>query len=271
METQLKNTEVKSIQLSGGKKITTHNAIVEGDDSVVSVVRQSYHPIHNQEFVTIIEQMADISKFEIAGYTRLYNGAVVLGHLKNTTGEQFGFNGHQIEDYIVFGNSHNGTKPFFIGTTTNFVWCTNQFSQIKQFETIRHTKSATDRIESLITGFEQYLGIRKKMYTNFEEFKNVPVSEEIIEMAKRRILSIKKEDTLETMSTRKINQIELLNNAMVIEMEELGQNLFGMLNGTTRYVRDLDYKNKSFGNLFGIGQQLNENAYQFANEILHAH
>ena len=274
MEKTLLNTRSTGIQVTenavSGEVIDTHQAILESDGNVVSVMKNSYIPYHNQQFVDTTEQMAEITGFETAGYSRFYGGGVVLAHLKNNQ-EDFKIGDHKIEDYIVLGNSHNGSKPFFVGTTTNLIRCANQFSQITTFESIKHTKSSVNKFEQLMAGFRKYVAIRKMMYQKFEMYQDVKVDENIKEMVIRNLLSMKAEDKLEDMSTRKAGQFEFMDNTMIAEMEDLGQNLWGLFNGATRYVRDLEYKNKGFGNVLGTGQQINQRAYTMANGILSNH
>jgi hypothetical protein len=267
MQTELQATESKNVQVAGNGIINGYKVVVGEETGPITIVKDSYHVCHNQDFTGIVNQMSDISGFDVSGYSEFYNGNVVIGHLKNNLTE-FKIGDHKIEDYIVLGNSHNGTKKFFVGTTTNLVRCSNQFSQISVLESIKHTKSAVQKFEDLMEGFKRYLDIRKRMYEKFEMFQDIKVDGKVRELVIRKMLEIKDEDKLEDISTRKQNQFELIDNRMISEMEDLGDNLFGIFQGATYYTsHDIVSDNKGFGNLFGSAQSKNQKAFAAINQI----
>lgn len=257
---ELPQTTERGIQLCGGSKIEKYKAIV-ADTDVISVMKKSYKPFHNQDFTELVKEMSMVSGFELVGFNQLYDGRIVLGHLKNNL-ENFKIGDHKIDDYIVLGNSHDGSRPLFLGTTTLLVRCQNQFSSISNIESIRHTKSATEKIQGLVEAFTMYLNIRRNMYQNFEKFQSVKVDQQVKDLVLRKLLDIKDEETLEDLSTRKQNQYDLIDNRIISEMEDLGQNLWGMFNGITKFTsHDLKNDNSGFGNLFGTSAGINQKAY----------
>jgi len=264
----LKGTEEKKIQIAGGKVFPGFKAIQHNDGNPITIVKESYHVCHNQQFMDLTNQMADITGFPIEGYSEFYNGNVVISHLKNNL-ENFKIGDNKIEDYIVLGNSHNGTKKFFVGTTSILIRCTNAFSQISNIESVKHTKSAEKRLEELLEAFKKFIEIRKRMYEKFEMFQNVVVDEEIQTMVLRKLLQIKDEDSLEDISTRKLGQYEMIENNVIAEMDDLGQNMWGFFNGVTKFTsNELTAKHMGFGNVFGMANTLNQRAFALAEEMI---
>lgn len=249
-----------------GEVITSesHKVIskVETGESL-SVMKNSYSPMYNKDFMETVDRMQEVSGFKFEGYSEIDKGRIILAHLKNNGDYQIGDD--HIKDYLLLGSSFDGRFPFFIGTTSEFIWCKNQFSKISKFEKVRHTKSAPKKREELMIGLEVYFKNRQKMYENFEKMKTIKVDEEIIKMAKDYILSVSEEDRLDgKISTRKLNQLELLNSSMIIELEHFGQNMLGVFNGVTRHTTyNLKQKENVFGNVFGTASILNNRAYEF--------
>ena len=248
----------------------THKAIVKAETGKqLSTMKNSYNTMHTSDFMESVERMSEISGFNKAGYSELDEGRIILAHLKNN-GENFEIGGHKIEDYLVMGSSFDGRYSFFIGTSTVLLRCSNQFSKLSRMEKVRHTKSAPKRREELMSGLEVYFEERRDMYRNFEKMREVKVDPEILRMAQDYVLSIDKHDRLDgKLSTRKQNQLNLLHNDMILEMNDLGENVWALMNGVTKYTtHTMKQKERTFGNLFGNSANINKRAYEFATSLI---
>lgn len=249
----------------------SHKVLSRSDDNrVLSVMKNSYIPTLNKDFMESTERMMEISGFKFEGYSEFDNGRVIFSHLKNTDGGvQIG--GHKIDDYLLMGSSFDGRFPFFIGTTTYMIRCKNQFSKISKIESIRHTKSAPRRIDELMRSLEIYFNERKQMYVNFEKMNQYEIDPDIRKRAMDFILEISQEDRLaETISTRKLNQFDTLDIAINGEIADLGNTLFGLFQGATKYTTHfLTQKERTFGNVLGNAAKINNRAYQFATELIY--
>jgi len=266
---EIKETPV--LYSANGETITskTHKAIIKESGECISVMKNSYNPMYNKDFMESVDRMTDISEFELYGYSELNEGQIILAHLKNTK-EDISIGGHKIEDYLVMGSSFNGSYPFFIGTSTVLIRCKNQFSKISRVEKVRHTKSSPKRREELMNGLEIYFSERRKMYETFENLRKISIDPQIIQMAQDYVLDISKQDRIDNkISTRKLNQIELLNFDMITEIEELGSNMWAVLNGVTKYTtHTIKQKESSFGNLFGTPSLINKKAFEFTTSMI---
>jgi hypothetical protein len=170
----------------------------------------------------------------------------------------------------MLGSSFDGRYPFIIGTSTVLIRCKNQFSKISKLDRVRHTKSAPKRRDELMRSLEIYFNERKKMYQNFERLNTVEIDDKIKREAMDFILKVSKEDRLEgKLSTRKLNQLEMLELAMNTEISDLGLTAWAIFNGATRYsTHTLTQKEKTFGNAFGNPAEINNRALQFTNELM---
>ena len=242
--------------------------IIEGQKSirrsdnniVLSVKPDTYHPMTNERFLEIAEKLKDMSGFEMAGYMEYKEGRTVLGYLKNT-GDVIKIGEHAIEDYLLIGNSFDGSNSFFTGTVTELLRCANQFGKITKMNKVRHTKNSELRVAELLNHIESYFKERETMYTAFNRFGERIVSAELMEQAMNFLFDIKKDEEI---STRKANQIIGVREAITSESKDLGDNLWGLFNGVTKYTtHDMTSKDKVFGNVFGTTDKLNQKAYQF--------
>jgi len=248
----------------------THKCMIKAETGEqLSVMKNSYNAMLTADFMETTERMKEISGFEIAGYSEIDGGRIILSHLKNTI-EDFTIGGHKIDDYLVLGNSFDGRYSFFLGTSTVLLRCKNQFSRLTRAEKVRNTKSAPKKREELLRGLEIYFTERKKMYQNFEKMRDIKVDAAVRELALDYIFQVSQEDRLEgKVSTRKQNTIEEVSNWVITESGELGDNAWGLLNGVTYWTTHVkEQKDNSFGNLFGTNSRVNERAYDFAKQLV---
>lgn len=245
----------------------THKVIhkVEDPSSVISVMKNSYTPMFNSDFMESVDRLGEISGMPIEGYSEFGDGKIVMGFLKNNI-EDFKIGGHKIQDYLMVGSSFDGRYPFFVGTSTVLIRCQNQFSRISKVTKIKHTKSAPLRREELFQTLETYFLNRKKMYENFEKFIKIEVSPEVRQLAIDKIMQVSEEDRLEEkISTRKQNLINTLQADITTEFNDLGENVWALFNGVTRFTtHHINPKERVFGNVFGTPAEYNQRAYEFA-------
>lgn len=253
-------TDAQNIAIVDGSK-----ALVRNDNNeTLAIVKKSYNPMTTEAFLTTMEKLVKITGFNIEGFAEFKNGQKILGFLKNDK-DNLNIGGHAIKDHLLIGNAFGDTS-FFLGTSTILIRCQNQFSQIEKISKIRHTKSFSVKLEELYHYVEFYYSKRDELYKTFERLGNVNTNEAMREKMIRFVLGVK--ETTETeISTRKLNQMDLLRANIVTEIADLGDNMFGLFNGITRYTtHDIISKEPSFGSVFGIKAEINAKALQFAEQ-----
>jgi len=265
---EIENKNVFSGDQIGLEKVIGYKAIIRNDDgSVLSVMKTSYSPMTNTEYLDIVAKIQEISGFRLAGFNEFKGGRKVLGFLENTR-KDFYIGTHKIKDYLILGNSFDGSTSFFTGTSTVLIRCQNQFSQIIELNKIRHTKKIKTKLDEYYAYLDFYFNKRDELYKTFERIGNIKLTEELQEQMINFVLGVKKV-TAEELSTRKQNQIELLRTNIVTEMKELGDNLWGAFNGVTKYTtHEITPRNPVFGNLFGSQADINNRALAFVEERL---
>ena len=262
------DVDVKEVQTLDNIAIDSHRAIVRNDnEEVLSVMKKSYRPLHNGEFKERVSRLADISGFELTGFNEFKEGAKVLAFLKNNQ-EVTKIGNHTMDNYMVIGNSFDGSSSFFVGTSTVLIRCQNQFSQIAKMMKVRHTKNSELKMDEIYSYFDFYLNNREKMFENFNRFGQVNTNDELREKMVHHVLGIKNSAVISELSTRKTNQIAALYNSIAIEEGDLGTNLWSLFNGVTRYTtHELNQKNQTFGSVFGSAATFNDKAYELAVQL----
>lgn len=240
-------------------------------DKVLSVMSKGYNPMTNQDFMESAQRMVEISGMPLVGFQEFMGGKVTLGILKNNQ-ENFKIgSNYPIEDYLILGSSFNGEKPFFVGTSTVLIRCQNAFSRINIMETVRHTKNGPQRREILFKYLETYIKERTELYSKFNLMLEQGVKQVEKDIFIKQVLSI----PILPMDggdyhKRTQGRIEDLTNTINSEMGDLGDNVFGLFQGVTKYTTHcLKTKNVApFGNLMGTANEINQRAISLCSKML---
>lgn len=243
-----------------------YQAIYRNDnDKLLSVMSSSYNPLKVSDFKAITDKMSSISGFENVGNSVFKDGRIILSHLKNNNpGLQI--NGNAIENYMIVGSSFDGSYPIFIGTSNILIRCTNAFGQISKHNKIRHTKSSDVKVEELIQSMDVYFQEQADLQYTFEEWGSIDINKDLINLAVNNFLGMSDDDSEN--STTKKNKSEILKSCIVRETRDLGENLWGLLNGFTYYsTHKMNNKNPSFGSIVGPAASFNEKAFKIVESI----
>lgn len=243
-----------------------YKAIMREDtQETLSVMKTSYSPLTNSEFIEKTQKLSEISGFEVTGYNDFKGGRKVLSFLKNNRGN-VDIGGNKMEDYMVIGNSHDGSSSFFVGISSVLIRCESQFSRISNLMKVRHTKNFDAAMEEAYRYFDYYLNLREKMLTSFNRFNSAEINGSTQEELVNFVLEVEKNKEI---STRKQNQIDLLNQNIAREKQDLGNTLWALFNGVTRYTtHEISPKEQTFGNMFGTQGKINEKAFDFCEACI---
>ncbi len=256
---------------SNNKKILGYKGIYRSDnDKLLNIAKASYTPTRNAKFIEITEKLHEITGFPIQNYYTVDDGKKVLAFLKCT--ESIQVCGHEFNDYLMIGNSFDGSTGFFIGNSSVMVRCKNRFSKNFRQMQVNHTKNNSLRVDGLVQYFDMFMNQRKQLFKNMVRFSEVKIDDSIKKALVERLTKMNDEEKLGTdISTRKSNIISKLNYSIDRECADLGNNAFGLFNGITHYTTHIkNSKNNAFGNPFGSLNELNQTAYNFCNELVYA-
>lgn len=254
---------------ANGLKITGYKGLFRGNsDNLLSIQKSSYTPTPNSRFIEVAEKLNEITGFPIKNYFDIDGGKKTLAFLECT--EPIQVCGHEFKDYLMLGNSFDGSTGFFIGNSSMMVRCSNRFSKNFRQLQVMHTKNNSQRIDDLCRTFDMFMNQRKQLFKQMETFEQVKIGDSIKKALIERLTRMTDEEKLGTdISTRKSNIISLINNSIETECRALGNNTFGLFNGITHYTTHVKQsKSGIFGNPFGSLNDMNQTAFKFCNELV---
>lgn len=242
-------------------------ALVRTDNSkILEIHKESYNPFYNIEFRSLMDELQKITGFENLTYSEFKGGNVVLGYLENNSKENIQVNGFDVNKYLVLGNSHDGSKGIFLGTSEIMLRCMNQFGAILKSNVVRHTKNNFSRIEDLKRAYETYFKETEKTIEIYAKMQKINIDQSLIDMVTKRLFDI--DNTEEKISTRKENQIIDFQASIASETKDLGNNMFGLFHAVTHYTTHKLKGENVVGNLFGTANKMNEKGYKAIAELV---
>ena len=254
---------------SNNNCLDSHKAIFRNDnDFLLNVCSKTYTPTTNGRFIDVVEQMSEISNYPIENYTEFQGGKKVLAFLKCT--EPMTVDGHEFKDYMMIGNSHDGSTAFFVGHSNIMVRCQNRFSRQLQHLKVYHTANHDGELTRLLRTFEQFQNEKRQTVKAFTDFSKCEIDQSVKNALMQRLadMTVEERTGVVEMSTRKRNIFENLQTSIERETLALGNNAFGLLQGVTHYTTHLrNNREKVFCSAMGGAARLNKKAFEFCEEL----
>ena len=154
---------------SNFSQVNGYKAIYRSDtNELLHIAKNSYTPTTNERFLETVYRLSQITGYPIELYDEIAGGRKTLAFLKCT--EPTRINGYEFKDYLLIGNSHDGSTGFFIGNSNMMIRCENRFTkQFRQIQ-INHTKNHDVKIDTLAGSFTNYSTQRQRFYNEFSEY-----------------------------------------------------------------------------------------------------
>jgi hypothetical protein len=235
----------------------------------LSLFRDSYTETKNRSFEDYARQLADASGYELEGFAEFRGGTKVLAYLKATDDLVHQYLGLKSENYLVFGNSHDGTTPLFVGSVNILLRCYNQWGRVMQGLKVRHTKNHNYKVDMFIDLVKGFRAEKEQEAIIFQKMSEIKIDRSILDALANRLLKIDETKIAEgdILSARMGNTKVALMDSLNKETADLGMNLWGAFNGVTHYTTHTKKSTDTYGNLLGGNMKFNSDALSFLTEV----
>lgn len=240
--------------------IPKYCAIVRDDNSdVLSVMGSQYQPYQNEDLLEILFRVSQMTGFEIAKGGMFGGGKKVFIQLKS---ENLTLGSDLIEGYLTAINSFDGSTSLAFGASNLTISCSNTFysafSQLKN--KARHTKNMVHRVDEICMELEKVKAEEARIFGDIELLSQTDMNPRTKDMVIRKLFNIKSDvdlNDIDAISTRTRNNIDAYKVDSRTEMDDKGQNMWGLFSGVTKYTTHTVNKNKKGG------YDSNEKMYNF--------
>jgi hypothetical protein len=260
-------TEAISINNSSG---TDKIALLRSDNNkLLGIVGKDYCPVSNGSLMELTNALTEQGNFELKGFDELREGKTILAFLQNKN-SGLTMNGFAMNEYLIIGNSHDGSKPFYIGTGCSLIRCENQFYSTLQVFRKKHYSPIDIDLDSVNKLIKTYNSKKSKIYESFEGMENVRVDQSIIDRLVKEVHKMLTTDStlLKQEEWGWSPSMRTLRKSIDKEIAELGNNAFGLFNGVTWYT---SHEMRNAGNDFGLpngtANKINQKAFRFCNTL----
>ena len=216
----------EGIQTSSGIILPDHRAIVREDtNDVLSVRSDSYHPYQNDQLIELLDKVSNQTGYEIHRGGSFKNGARVFVQLKSN-------------DVTIS--------------------CQNSFfASFRQIDTkIRHTSGMQIKIDDICRRLDGAVEEERVMFNHIVELSETRFDDIIKDRVVRTLFDVKPEINLrdsEALSPRKFNQITKFYVDLNGELQQKGDNMWGLFSGVTKYTtHSVSARDNTENKMFGV-------------------
>jgi hypothetical protein len=235
--------------------------------NTLHLTNATYTETKNATFVDYAHKLSEASGYALEGFAEFREGEKVLAYLKATDDMVMKHLGLPSENYLVFGNSHNGTTPVFVGSVNILLRCHNAWGRVMQGLKVRHTKHQDYRIEMFIDLVRGFREEKEREALQLKKLSEIEIDHKILDAIANRLLNIdekllKGELLPSSTGRRKADLMESFTK----ETSDLGMNLFGAFNGVTHFTTHKKFSTDAYGNILGGNQKITDDAFKICNE-----
>lgn len=247
-----------------------YTALKRNDNgSTLYITRKTYTETKNSTFMEYTHKLSEASGFAVEGFAEFDGGKKVLGYLRSTEDFVHKYLGLKSENYLVFGNSHDGSTPLFVGSVNFLLRCSNQYGRIMKGLKVRHTKNHDFRVEEFIRLVASFQAEKEAEAIMLQKMSQIKIDAKILDSLANRLLNIdetkmKEGDILHPVTGR--NKANLMDS-LLKETSDLGMTLFGAFNGITHYSTHTKKSTDAYGNILGGNMKFNEQGLLICSQI----
>ena len=229
----------EQVQTESGIIIPKHSAIVRDDNNIpLSIMSEEYQPYQNHELIELLERVSNQTGLEIKRSGMFGDGQKVFIQLKSN---DLRLGNDRVEGYLTGINSFDGSTSLAFGPTNITISCQNTFfAAFRELNSkVRHTKNMVVRIDDICRGLENVLVEEKKIFDSIVKLSEIRFDDLIKDNVTKKLFNIKKDVDLkddEAISSVTRNKLSRYYIDLNGEIQDKGDNLWGLFSGVTKYT-----------------------------------
>lgn len=261
----------ENIQTESGIILDNMSAIVREDTNVpLSVCSNGYYPYQNHELLELLDKVSKQTGLPIHKGGYFGNGQKIYIQLKSNN---LKLGTDRIEGFITGINSFDGSTSLAFGNSNVTISCQNTFFRANRelSSKIRHTKNMMFKVDEICRKIDGSVNEEKLMFDNIVRLSETRVGINDIDNVIRNLFSIEKNVDLNSddVSTVTRNKLSRFHIDLRGELNEKGDNLWGLFSGVTKYTtHSLTKGDNSEIKLFGVYGNREREIYQELVEMV---
>ena len=250
------NVRTETTQTESGIELPNIALIREDTQEVLGVHSTNYVPYQNGQMIELLDRVSQYTGLDIHKGGHFGGGKKVFIQLKSN---DLKLGNDRVEGYVTGINSFDGSTSLAFGNSNVTISCQNKFfAAYKNLEKVRHTKNMVHRIDEICRGIENILDQEKLMFERIKKMSNERFDKETQDWVTRLLFNISKDvdvrnyyenDEISSVTKNRLSRFYIDLNG---ELQEKGDNLWGLFSGVTKYTtHSLSKEDNSENKMFG--------------------
>lgn len=249
------SVRTENLQTSSGIIIPDKIGIIrEDDNTVLGIHSNGYVPYQNEQMMELLYKVSNKTGLEIHSGGLFNGGGKVYVQLKS---DDLRLGTDRIEGYITGINSFDGSTSLSFGPSSKTISCQNTFwgAYRDMKNKVRHTKSLEIRVEEIVQEINKVEQVERQMFDNIVRLSETRIGQGNVDDVIRKLFNIERnvdfrnEDSISTVTRNKLSKFYVDLNG---EIQEKGDNLWGLFSGVTKFTthsmgKSGNTENKIFG------------------------
>jgi len=232
-----------AIDEGGNQLITPYYGLVNSSNNeCINTCREGYTISQNSDVIEMV--LTGMQKFgdelTVSKAGSINNGRRVFVQLEVKGLKKIG--NDTMKQFVTVIDSNDGSTGLSVGISDIQAHCTNQFFRFykKGNSRFRHTATITQKIQEIPSLIETALNENLRQVRTYERFLSTELSKNLADKMVKEVLGYDRVFTsledFAKMTNRSTDMMDTLYNNIQHEFGEVGENLFGLFNGVTRYT-----------------------------------
>ena len=250
------NVRTETTQTESGIILPNIALVREDTNEILGVHSTNYVPYQNEQLMELLDRVSNYTGLDIHRGGMFGGGKKVFIQLKSN---DLRLGNDRIEGFVTGVNSFDGTTSLAFGNSNLTISCQNTFfAAYKNLEKVRHTKNMVHRVDEICRGIDGIVQEEQQMFDTIKKMSETRFSQETKDRVIKSLFDIDMDIQLVNyhnengLSTNVKNKLSRMYIDMGGELQEKGDNVWGLFSGVTKYTthslsKDDNTENKMFG------------------------
>ena len=244
----------EGIQTESGIELPNIALVRDDNNAVLGVHSNGYVPYQNDQLLELLDRVSNQTGLPIHKGGMFGDGAKVFIQLKSNN---LTLGTDRVEGFVTGINSFDGSTSLGFGPSNITISCQNTFwgAYRSLNAKVRHTKNMVVKIDDICRDIEGVLQEEKVMFDNIVKLSETRFDDLIKDRVTKSLFNIPREVNLndtEAVSTVTQNKLSRFYIDLNGELQQKGDNLWGLFSGITKYTthsisKGDNTENKMFG------------------------
>ena len=249
------SVRTEELRTSSGIIIPDKIGIVrEDNNTILGIHSNGYSPYQNEQLMELLFKVSHTTGMEIHSGGQFGGGQKVFVQLKS---DDLKLGTDRIEGYITGINSFDGSTSLSFGPSSKTISCSNTFWGVYRDlnNKVRHTKSLEIKVEEIVSQIRKVEQQERVMFDDIVKLSDTRFDDIIKDDVVRKLFNIGKHIDLQSdkeISSVTRNKMSKFYVDLNGELQQKGDNLWGLFSGVTKYTthsigKGDNSENKMFG------------------------